>query len=203
MLSRLLSWKILVEVSDTNWTESSERHSVFFLVSLPFFFVVTPPYLKDPPSVHPPPFFFLSVLLFLCFVLLLSFSPSSFPLLAVVCRHAGISGPQNDRPNLSGLAPVTKDGCINQYVCTSQLGPVPLDATWLSTYIVGKAWISVFCLYEKFKIYDCFVTISLVCFAFCPAHSFVSSDTCIVHAAVFVSYFVHKWGRVFVRATCH
>lgn len=114
-------WKTLVEVSDTGWTESSERRSVFFLVSLPSSVHVScRSTLCEGSSLCTPSsllLFFLSVLLFLCFVLFLSFSPSSFPLLAVVCRHAGISGPQNDRPNLSGLAPVTKDGCFSQCVC--------------------------------------------------------------------------------------
>lgn len=47
------------------------------------------------------------------FLLLLSLCSPPLPspsFHAVVCRHAGISGPQNDRPNLSALAPVAKDG---------------------------------------------------------------------------------------------
>lgn len=84
-------------------------------------------------------FFSLSVPLFLCFVpaLSLSLSPSSFPFHAVVCRHAGISGPQNDRPNLSALAPVTKDGRLGSVWacdwCTSELLPMWLFVTCLST----------------------------------------------------------------------
>lgn len=63
------------------------------------------------------PFFsFLSPVLLLLYSLpplsLLAPSPPPLSLHAVVCRHAGISGPQNDRPNLSALAPVTKDGCL-------------------------------------------------------------------------------------------
>lgn len=80
--------------------------------------------------------------------------PLFFPLHAVVCRHAGISGPQNDRPNLSALAPVTKDGrlcsvCAYDW-CTSELLPTWLVITCLSTALVllAKAWILYFCLYR-------------------------------------------------------
>lgn len=119
-------------------------------------------------------FLFLSPFLFLCFccstfcersslctpptlcpsVPLLCALPLFFPLHAVVCRHAGISGPQNDRPNLSALAPVTKDGrlcsvCAYDW-CTSELLPTWLVITCLSTALVllAKAWILYFCLYR-------------------------------------------------------
>lgn len=62
----------------------------------------------------------------LCFVLSLSLSPSS-PLHAVVCRHAGISGPQNDRPNLSALAAVTKDGCLSSVCACTCWSYFPCD----------------------------------------------------------------------------
>lgn len=86
-----------------------------FLFLSPFLFPasVAPPNVKDPPSALPPFSFFPfcpSVPLLCALSHSLSLSPSSFPLHTVVCRHAGISGPQNDRPNLSALAPVTKDG---------------------------------------------------------------------------------------------
>lgn len=74
---------------------------------------------------------------FLCFSSLffsfmLSRSPSLPPpsLHAVVCRHAGISGPQNDRPNLTVLAPVTKDGRYDS-VCACDWSRSQLLFMWL------------------------------------------------------------------------
>lgn len=84
-----------------------------FLLLCPFLLPasVAPPFVKDPPSALPPfsPllfFFLLSVPLFLCFVCA---PPPPFPR---TLWYADMQefGPQNDRPNLSVLAPVTKDG---------------------------------------------------------------------------------------------
>lgn len=143
-----------------------------------------------------PLLFFLSVPLFLCFVLSLSLSPPLSSLCTVVCRHAGISGPQNDRPNLSALAPVTKDGrpgsvCACDW-CTSELLPMWLVITCLSTALVllAKVGISVFCLYKvQFScvICDSLVTVTLPLFCFSPVQFGLQRHMCLLQAAVFVS----------------
>lgn len=159
------------------WKREQIVFPCLFLFLSPFLFPVAPPYVKVPPSALPPfSFFSLSVPLFLCFVL--SLSPPLPSPCAVVCRHAGISGPQNDRPNLSALAPVTKDGrpgsvCACDW-CASELLSVWLVATCLSTSLVflAKVWIQFFCLCKaQFSsvICDCLVTITLplLCFLSC------------------------------------
>lgn len=99
-----------------------------YFLSLSFLFPVAPPFVRDPPSLLP---LSLSVPLLLPFVL---------PLSSVVCRHAGISGPQNDRPNLSALAPVTKDGRRGSARacdwCTSEFPAARLVGTCLSAALL-------------------------------------------------------------------
>lgn len=154
-----------------------------------------------------PSSFFLSVPLFLCFVFSLSpscslpLSPSSFPLHAVVCRHAGISGPQNDRPNLSALAPVTKDGRPGS-VCAydwwaSELLPVWLVITCLSSALMfcwHKCECQIFvCVKTQFS---CVIKWLLSDYnssflLFSLLHSFGFRDVCFLQ---FASSFVYEWG---------
>lgn len=73
--------------------------------------------------------------------------PLPSPSHTVVCRHAGISGPQNDRPNLSALAPVTKDGrpgsvCACDW-CTFELLTMWLVSARLST---APVFLAVLCI---------------------------------------------------------
>lgn len=117
-----------------------------------------------------PPFFY--------FVLSLSRSHPPFPspLHAVVCRHAGISGPQNDRPNLSALAPFTKDGCLGNVFagdwCTSELLRVWLAVTCLSTVHVLLAEAVCDCLVTG-SLFFCFLSSSVVCVCVCDFRSLV------------------------------
>lgn len=98
-----------------------ETHAFLFLFSFnPFLSLlhsVAPPNRRDPPSALrcPPlsPSFLLSVPLFFCFVRSPSLALSPlFPPPVCTLWYADMQEfrPQNDRPNLSVLAPVTKDG---------------------------------------------------------------------------------------------
>lgn len=161
---------------------------------------VAPPCAKDPPSALPPfsLFFSLSVPLFLCFVLSLPLSPSSFPLHAVVCRHAGISGPQNDRPNLSALAPVPKDDLLGS-VCVC----LWLVHTWVISHMIGhNRFLHSSCCCQKCK-FQCSVCLRCNLSLLSNYHAFVRllSLLCVAlrtyvlcHAAVFVFSCVWKKG---------
>lgn len=125
-----------------------------FLFLCPFLFPasVAPPYVKDPPSALPPVSFFpfCPSVPFLC---VLSLSPPLPSPCTLWYADMQEFGPQNDRPNLSVLAPVTKDGrpasvcvpvigaCLSYSPCdwSYHVCPQPLC-------FFGKVWISVFWL---------------------------------------------------------
>lgn len=103
--------RYVVCVRDNSWDGALKRTKICFcFLSISLLLMLHLMARILPLHLLPFPFLLLSVPR--SFTLYSPSSPPPLSLHAVVCRHAGISGPQNDRPNLSALAPVTKDGCL-------------------------------------------------------------------------------------------